>query len=175
LIAKVCDSFGSCYVSDIAAAIEYVVENKIAKVITISLGGGGTRWSNCDKDYLVQKVNWPVDKGVTVVAAAGNTAGIVSSPACALKAIAVGAVDKNYKRASFSGSGLALDIVAPGVSIYSTVPQNSYGFLSGTSMATPHVAGTVALLLEKNPKLSDSEIKTALYKSAKDLGIVGWD
>jgi subtilisin family serine protease len=174
-MAKVCDASGSCYVSDIAAAIEEVVNNKIAKVINISLGGGGTNKSNCDKDYLAQKVNWAVDNGVTVVAASGNTAGKVSSPACASKAIAVGAVDKSDKRANFSGSGLALDIMAPGVSIYSTLPQNSYASWSGTSMATPHVAGTIALLLEKNSSLSDADIKTALYKTAKDLGIAGWD
>jgi len=174
-IAKVCDASGSCYVSDIAAAIEYVVNNKVAKVMNISLGGRGTRLSNCDSDYLAQKVNWAVDNGVTVAAAAGNTAGIVSSPACASKAIAVGAVDKKDKGANFSGSGLALDIMAPGVSIYSTLPNNSYASWSGTSMATPHVAATIALLLEKNSSLSDAEIKTALYKTAKDLGRAGWD
>jgi subtilisin family serine protease len=174
-MAKVCDASGSCYVSDIAAAIEYVVENKIAKVMNISLGGGGTNKSDCDSNYLAQKVNWAVDNGVTVVAAAGNTAGIVSSPACASKAIAVGAVDKNDKRARWSGTGLALDIMAPGVSIYSTLPNNSYASYSGTSMATPHVAATVALLLEKNSNLTDSQIKDALYKTAKDLGKTGWD
>ncbi len=174
-MAKVCDASGACYVSDIAKAIEYIVDNKIAKIMNISLGGGGTKKSNCDTDYLAQKVNWAVDNGVTVVAAAGNTPGIVASPACASKAIAVGAVDKEDKRAVFSGSGLALDIVAPGVSIYSTLPQNSYGTFSGTSMATPHVSATVALLLEKNSSLNDSAIKKALYTSAKDLGRRGWD
>jgi len=174
-MAKVCDSSGSCYVSDIAAAIEYIVENKIAKVINISLGGGGTNKSNCDQDYLAQKVNWAVVNGMTVIAAAGNTPGIVSSPACASKAIAVGAVNKSDKRATFSGTGLALDIMAPGVSIYSTLPNNSYASWSGTSMATPHVSATVALLLEKNSSLTDSQIKEALYKTAKDLGKAGWD
>ncbi|MEM5772992.1 MAG: S8 family peptidase [Candidatus Aenigmatarchaeota archaeon] len=173
--AKVCDSSGSCYSSDIAAAIEYVVNNKIAKVISISLGGGGTTRANCDSDYLAKKVNWAVDHGVTVVAAAGNTGGIVASPACASKAIAVGAVDKNDVRASWSGSGLALDIVAPGVSIYSTLPNNNYASWSGTSMATPHVSAVIALLLQANPALTDSQIKEALYKTAKDLGSVGWD
>ncbi|MEM7827048.1 MAG: S8 family serine peptidase, partial [Candidatus Aenigmatarchaeota archaeon] len=59
-MAKVCDSSGSCYSSDIAAAIEYVVNNKIAKVMSISLGGGGTTKANCDSNYLAQKVNWAV-------------------------------------------------------------------------------------------------------------------
>jgi subtilisin family serine protease len=174
-MAKVCDASGSCYSSDIAAAIEYVVNNKIARIMSISLGGGGTSKANCDSDYLAKKVNWAVDNGVTVVAAAGNTGGKVSSPACASKAIAVGAVDKNDVRPSWSGSGNALDIVAPGVNIYSTLPNNNYASWSGTSMATPHVSAVVALLLQANPALTDSQIKEALYKTAKDLGSAGWD
>ncbi len=183
-MAKVCNSKGSCYTSDIAAAIEYVVKgpdgttntgDEPAKIMSISLGGGGTSRGNCDKDYLASKVNWAVDNGVTVVAAAGNSSSKVSSPGCASKAIAVGAVNKNDVRASWSGTGLALDIMAPGVSIYSTLPGNSYAFWSGTSMATPHVAATVALMRQKNSSITDTTIKNALYNTAKDLGQAGWD
>ncbi len=183
-MAKVCNSQGSCYVSDIAAAIEYVVKgtdgivnngDEPAKIMSISLGGGGTNRANCDRDYLASKVNWAVSNGVTVVAAAGNTANRVSSPACASKAIAVGAVSKSDVRASWSGTGLALDIMAPGVSIYSTLPNTTYASWSGTSMATPHISAVVSLLRQKNPTLTDSQIKNALYKTAKDLGNTGWD
>jgi len=173
-MAKVCDASGSCYTSDIAAAIEYVVNNNIAKIMSISLGGGGTSGANCDTDYLAQKVNWAVNNGVTVVAAAGNTSGKVSSPGCASKAIAVGAVNKSDVRASWSGTGLALDIMAPGVSIYSSV-IGGYATWSGTSMATPHISAVVALLKQVNSALTDAEIKDALYKTAKDLGTAGWD
>lgn len=182
-MAKVCNSEGSCYTSDIAAAIEYVVKgpdeianngDEPAKIISISLGGGGTAASNCDRDYLASKVNWAVNNGVTIVAAAGNSAGKVSSPGCASKVIAIGAVDKSDVRASWSGTGLALDIMAPGVSIYSTI-IGSYASWSGTSMATPHVSAVVALLRQKKPSVTDSEIKNALYKTAKDLGKAGWD
>jgi len=173
-MAKVCNAQGSCYSSDIAAAIEYVVNNKIANIISISLGGGGTSGANCDTDYLAQKVNWAVDNGVTVAAAAGNTSGIVSSPGCAGKAIAVGAVDKSDVRASWSGTGSALDIMAPGVNIYSSI-IGGYASWSGTSMATPHISATVALLRQVNPALTDAQIKDALYKTAKDLGATGWD
>jgi minor extracellular protease Epr len=175
-MGKVCNAQGSCYVSDIATAIDYVVANQgtTGRVISMSLGGGGTTGSNCDRDYLASKVNAAVKKGVTVVVAAGNDGRTVSSPGCASGAIAVGAVDKSDKRASFSGRGLALDIMAPGVSIYSTVP-GGYESWSGTSMATPHVAATVALMLQKNPKLTDSSIKNKLYTTAKDLGTRGWD
>ena len=183
-MAKVCDASGSCYTSDIATAIDYVVNgpdgspntgDEPAKIMSISLGGGGTRATNCDGDYLASKVNWAVSNGVTVVVAAGNTGGIVSSPGCASGAISVGAVDKNDVRSSWSGSGLALKIVAPGVSIYSSLPSNTYASWSGTSMATPHVAATVALMRHVNPSLTDSQIKSILYSTAKDLGSVGWD
>ncbi|MFH1473568.1 MAG: S8 family peptidase [Candidatus Aenigmatarchaeota archaeon] len=183
-MAKVCDSGGSCYTSDIAAAIDYVVDgpdgapntgDEPAKIMSISLGGGGTSRSNCDNDYLASKVNWAVSKGVTVVAAAGNTGRVVSSPGCASGAIAVGAVDKGDVRPSWSGSGSALDIVAPGVSIYSSLPGGAYASWSGTSMATPHVSATVALMRQVNPSLTDSQIKSILYSTAKDLGSAGWD
>lgn len=182
-MAKVCNASGSCYTSDIAAAIEYVVKgpdgiinngDEPAKIMSISLGGGGTSTANCDTDYLAQKVNWAVDNGVTVAVAAGNTSGRVSSPGCASKAIAVGAVDKNDVRASWSGTGLALDIMAPGVNIYSSI-IGGYDSWSGTSMATPHISATIALLRQVNSALADSQIKDALYKTAKDLGTAGWD
>jgi minor extracellular protease Epr len=183
-MAKVCDASGSCYTSDIAAAIDYVVNgpdgtpntgDEPAKIMSISLGGGGTRAANCDSDYLASRVNWAVSNGVTVVVAAGNTGGIVSSPGCASGAISVGAVDKNDVRPSWSGSGSALKIVAPGVSIYSSLPGNTYASWSGTSMATPHVSATIALIKQKDPSLTDSDIKNILYTTAKDLGSAGWD
>ncbi|OGJ17889.1 hypothetical protein A3K73_04415 [Candidatus Pacearchaeota archaeon RBG_13_36_9] len=178
-IAKVCDYEGYCYESDIIAAIEYIVDNNIAEIISMSLGGDGTSGVDCDEDYVAEKVNWAVDKGVTVVAAAGNAGGFVSTPACASKAIAVGAVDKyNDLRADWSGTGLALDIMAPGVSIYSTISYygaDGYDSWSGTSMATPHISAAVALLKQVNPSLTDAQIKDALYKTAKDLGTPGWD
>lgn len=168
--AKVCDSQGRCYESDIAKAIEYVAYNKPARIISMSLGGGGSAGKNCDRDYLARKVNWASKNGVLVIAAAGNTKGIVSSPACASQAIAVGAVDKTDKLAWFSGTGNSLDLLAPGVSIYSTWLNNGYATLSGTSMATPHVSATAALLLDKNSSLSNADIKNALYASAVNLG-----
>ncbi len=174
-MAKVCNGSGSCYTADMAAAMEYIVNNNIAKVMSISIGGGGTTAANCDSDYLANKVNWAVSNGVTAAIAAGNAGNVISSPGCASGAIAVGAVNINDVRASFSGTGLALDIMAPGVSIYSTLPANTYASWSGTSMATPHVAATIALMREKNSGLTDSQIKNALYSTAKDLGAAGWD
>ncbi len=175
-MGKVCKASGLCYASNIAKAIEFVALNNVSKIMSISLGGGGTKYASCDKDYIAKKVNWAVTNyGITAVIAAGNSGGTVSSPGCASKAIAVGAVNNQDVRASWSGSGKALDIVAPGVGIYSTLPGNSYASFSGTSMATPHVAATIALMKQKNPSITDSQIKNTLYGTAQDLGVAGWD
>ncbi|MBI2647639.1 S8 family serine peptidase [Candidatus Woesearchaeota archaeon] len=173
--AKVCNIFGICHLSDIEAAIEYIVDNNIAKIMSMSFGSGGTDKENCDSDLLSQKVNWAVSNGVTVVVASGSEAGNVSSPGCASGAIAVGNVDSNDVRVSNSGSGLALDIMAPGFHIYSTITGGLYAYIGGTSMSTPHVSATIALLRQANPSLTDAEIKDVLYRTAKDLGTAGWD
>jgi len=172
-MAKVCDGSGSCYTSDIVAAIQDVVTNKRAEVMSISLGGGGTRNSNCDSDYLASQINWAYNNGVVAVVAAGNSGNsTVSSPACASKAIAVAAVDRSDNRASFSSYGNALKdhgVAAPGVSIYSTLPGNSYASWSGTSMATPHVSAAIALMLWKNPSLTPANIRSTIFSSANCL------
>jgi subtilisin family serine protease len=180
-MAKVCDASGSCYSSDIAAAIQYVVNNHIAKVMSISLGGGGTSGANCDGDYLASQINWAFANGVVAVIAAGNSGSpIVGSPACASKAIAVAAVDSSDNVAYFSSYGNALKdhgVAAPGVNIYSTVPTGScplcsstgYAYLSGTSMATPHVSATVALMLSKNPSLTPADIRSIILNAADCL------
>jgi len=174
---KVCDASGSCPTSAIAAAIDYVVANKATtgRVISMSLGGGGTGASNCDRDYLAKKVNAAASAGVTSVIAAGNNGKTVSSPGCASKAIAVGAVDDASVRAYFSGKGKALDIMAPGVGIMSSVAGGTYESWSGTSMATPHVSAVIALMLQKNPSITDAAIKSCLYSTATNLGAAGWD
>jgi len=161
---KVCNANGECYEDDMVAAMEAAVGTD-AKVMSISIGGGSFTGENCDSDPLAAKVNWVVSQGLTVVVAAGNDGRGVSSPGCASGAIGVGAVDSNNNVVYFSGRGKALDIVAPGVSIYSTL-IGGYGTMSGTSMATPHVAGVVTLLLDANSGLTTSEIKNALYDSA---------
>jgi len=161
---KVCSASGSCYEDDMIAAMEAAAQTD-AKVMSISIGGGSYTAENCDSDTLAAKVNWVADQGLTVVVAAGNNGKGVSSPGCASKAIAVGAVDKTNNVPYWSGRGKALDIASPGVSIYSSV-IGGYGYMSGTSMATPNVAGIAALLLQANPGLTAGEIKTALYSTA---------
>jgi hypothetical protein len=181
VVGKVCGDDGWCLESDIMAGLEWAL-GRGARVINLSLGGG-TFGDHCDDDPLARAVNWTVDQGATVVAAAGNSGQGVGTPACASKAIAVGAVDRSDVRAPWSSIGPALDLMAPGVDILSSYscaaagscPVPSYAWLSGTSMATPHVVGVAALLLERMPSLTPREIANILTETAVDRGPPGFD
>ncbi len=170
---KVCDKNGYCLEDDMMAAMEFAVNNEIAEVMSISIGGGNFG-NHCDSDPLAAKVNWVVDNGFTTAVAAGNEGSGVSSPACASKAVAVGAVDKSGVVPYWSNRGSALDILAPGVDILSSYSclaagdcnNTWYAYMSGTSMSTPHIAGVAALLLQTKPSATDDEIKTAMYSTA---------
>ena len=175
LAAKVLSRNGTGYTSDVIAALEWC-RDQGAQVINMSLGGG-TFSEACDSEPLAAASNAVVDDGVTVVVAAGNDGrpDRISSPACASKVIAVGAVDKLDQHASYSNGGPLLDITAPGTSIRSTYPGGGFANLTGTSMATPHVAGAAALLLSSRPMLKPNEVETVLKASARDLGAAGFD
>jgi len=150
-------------------------------VISISIGGGLWINKNCDEDPLAKKVNWAVRKGVPVVVAVGNFPYGVSSPACGSKAIAVGALGSWYYPWEpeyydwvdfFSGRGYAMKdhgVLAPGVFVYSTLPGDDYGYMSGTSMACPHVAGLIALMRQKDPRLPSESIKRIIFRTAEDV------
>ncbi|HII30379.1 TPA: S8 family serine peptidase [Candidatus Woesearchaeota archaeon] len=170
---KVCDADGWCYEDDMMAAMEYAVDNLDARVMSISIGGDNFG-SHCDSDPVAAKVNWVADNGIVVAVAAGNEASGVSSPACASKAIAVGAVDKAGVVPYWSNHGTALDIVAPGVDILSTYSCLAagdclyywYAYMSGTSMSAPHIAGVAALLLQAKPTATADEVKQAMFSTA---------
>ena len=111
-----------------------------------------------------------------MVIAAGNDGNSgVSIPGCISYSTTIGAVDSRDKVASFSGRGNAVDISAPGVNIYSSWLGSSYFTASGTSMATPMVTGTVALIKAAHPAYTVSQVQDALFKTAKDLGKSGKD
>ncbi|AOK31301.1 MULTISPECIES: S8 family peptidase [Burkholderia] len=143
-----------------------------ANVLNMSLGGSGR---TCSQTYQ-NAINEITYRGTTIVVAAGNegTSVSTSQPANCQGVITVGATDRNGVRASFSNYGAAVKISAPGVGILSTLNAgrtspgaDSYASYNGTSMATPHVAGTVALMLAINPTLSPSQILQRLQASAR--------
>nr|WP_306672428.1 S8 family serine peptidase [Geothrix fuzhouensis] len=146
-----------------------------AQVINLSLGGTGD-----PDDAVSQVVDIAVNAGVVCVVAAGNSGSnysTIGSPACAREALTVGASDNQDLMAYFSSRGpsqpdLAIkpDLTAPGVSIRSTWPGGGYQVESGTSMAAPHVAGAVALLLQLHPTWTPDIVKAVLSERAKDLG-----
>ncbi|MBD2291820.1 S8 family serine peptidase [Microcystis wesenbergii FACHB-1317] len=166
---KVLSDSGSGTYSGVAQGIRYAVDNG-ADVINMSLGGGST-------DSAVQSaLQYASSRGVIVVMAAGNEgAAQPGYPASSATSwgLAVGAVDSSNQMASFSnraGSNSSMSYVtAPGVQVYSTLPNGGYGFLSGTSMATPHVAGVVALMLSANPNLTDAQVRQIITTTAGNV------
>jgi len=160
---KVLGDNGSGQYSWIANGIVWAADNG-AHVINMSLGGSST------SSTLEAAVKYAYGKGVVLVAAAGNeNTSAPSYPAYYPECIAVAATDQNDAKASFSNYGSWVDIAAPGVSIYSTLPNHpnrigtrNYGSLSGTSMAAPHVAGVAALMKARYPALTNAEIAQKL-------------
>jgi len=174
---KVLDSGGSGYISDVIAGIQWAVDNGM-DIISMSFG------SNSNSRSLQNACDNAYGNGLILVAAAGNDykawgswweANTVDYPARYNSVIAVGATDKNNNKASWSSTGSALELAAPGVSIYSTYWNDSYTTKSGTSMACPHVAGVAALILAGEPGLSNAQVRTRLRQTANDLGSVGRD
>ncbi len=172
---KVLDSSGSGSLSQTIAGIDWAVAND-AQIISMSLSTspadseGTTR--NCDTVHpsLTTAINNAVAAGVTVVAGAGNSgASGLGAPGCISSVIAVGAVDSTDTVAGWSGRGAALQdhgVAAPGVGIYSAYLNGGYTTFSGTSMATPMVSGTIALMLSKNPNLTPSSIHSILFSNS---------
>jgi subtilisin family serine protease len=158
---------------DSAAAIIYAADNG-ADVMNLSWGGYG------ESAVIRDAIEYAISKGVAVVAASGNSAtSELHFPSANDNVISVGAINSRSDLAHFSNYGYTVDLVAPGVSIQSTIPTGfvaeAYAPLSGTSMASPHVAGAAALLISEDPTLTPEEVRAALRAGARDLGEAGWD
>jgi serine protease len=137
-----------------------------ADIISMSYGGSG--------GALVSELilNQAYASGIVLIAAAGNdNTNTQHFPAAYSNVIAVGATDQNDAKASFSNYGNWVDVMAPGVSIYSTLTENgnTYGNLSGTSMATPLVAGLAALVLSHEPGLTPTQVKTKIQQGCENI------
>jgi hypothetical protein len=163
--------FSSDYI--VAEGILEAIRQK-AQVINLSLG------SSVPSPIVEEAIKKAIDANITVVAAAGNSGiNMNEYPAAYEGVIGVGATNAKNELADFSTYGPAVDVVAPGEDIYSSVydvdKKSTFMNLSGTSMATPVVTATVAMLLSQNPKLTPYEINYILNKTAKDLGAKGYD
>jgi serine protease len=157
-----CDGSGSN--SGVIAGIDWVAANHVKPAVAnMSLGGGASSATD-------NAVNSAVSAGVTMVVAAGNDNSNACnySPARAANAITVGSTTSTDARSSFSNYGTCLDIYAPGSSITSTwsTSNTSTNTISGTSMASPHVAGVAALYLDDNPNASPSQVQAAISSAA---------
>lgn len=140
-----------------------------AKVISMSLGGEYS-------DVMQDAVRYAYDHGVLLVAAAGNQGSITKwYPAGYDEVLAVSATDSTDQLASFSSYGEWIEVSAPGVDVYSTIPSNSYASWSGTSMAAPHVAGVAALIWSAFPHYTRDQVRRLLEGTADDLGESGFD
>lgn len=167
---KVMNDSGSGDYASIINGIKYAADHG-AQVISMSLGGPG--FSQAMQDA----VNYAISRGASVVAASGNSNSAVAFPGNCDGVITVGAVDSNNQRASFSNYGPEMDVVAPGVNIISSYKgnANSYTAMSGTSMATPFVAGVTALVRAANPNLTSAQVTQIIDQAATDLGTAGFD
>ncbi|XP_070544130.1 extracellular serine proteinase-like [Ptychodera flava] len=171
---RVLNCFGSGSASRTIAAMDTIANSGIKPgVVSMSLSGGRSTLQNLAVARLTEM-------GYIVVVAAGNSAQDASneSPASAEEAITVGATNSRDEFAWYSNFGNSVNILAPGSDVLSAwiTSNDAYGIMSGTSMATPHVAGVAALLLELNSTLTQTQVSELLLSSAKqdriDMSIV---
>lgn len=164
---RVLDASGSGSNTGVAAGVRYAANNG-AQIINLSLGGPYS-------SELEAAIRYAISRGVVVVSAAGNEAARLPGFPASLKipgSIAVGAIDQAKRVANFSNrAGLSLVdyVVAPGVNILSTTPNNTYEALNGTSMAAPHVSGLVALMLNANPTLTPTQVAGLLTQTGSSI------
>ena len=164
------DGFGSDYLCKLG--IDYALQND-AKVVNLSFGGYCEE-KNC---ILSKAVKNAVSKGVTVIVSAGNDETDTANfcPANVSQAITVTASDIFDELASFSNFGAAVDICAPGYDIYSAIRGGEYGWMSGTSMASPHISAAAAMIKMNEPNLTPAQIESKITASAQDAGTKGKD
>jgi subtilisin family serine protease len=159
---KVLDANGSGTFDDVIAGMQWAVDNHM-EVASMSLGADQGNQALADMVKAMKK------GGVTLVAAAGNSGGAVGFPGGYPEAIAVAAGDNNDQLADFSSRGPEVAVIAPGVDIYSLSKNGGYETMSGTSMATPHVAGLAVLYVSKHKGATPDQVRAALSAASTKL------
>ncbi len=166
---KCLDDGGGGTWTSVAQAIIWAADHG-AWVESMSLGGSG------GSSEAQNAVDYAFGNGVLLIAAAGNTGSRnVLYPAAYANCYAVSATTMTDAFASFSSYGPQVDVSAPGDTVYSTYPTNSYAWLSGTSMACPHVSGLAVLLWSLDRSLTRDELWNVIITTCDDKGPVGWD
>ncbi|NPC93456.1 S8 family serine peptidase [Bacillus sp. WMMC1349] len=162
LPVKVLDRSGEGDTEKIAYGIIYAVDHG-AKVINLSLGGPYSR-------VIEYALKYAQSKNVTVIAASGNEgASELSYPASSKYTISVGATNQLALVSDYSNYGKGLDLVAPGSDIPSLVPDGNVTYMSGTSMAAPHVSAVAGLLISQNPSLKPNQVAKFLKETTADV------
>ncbi|MDQ3111844.1 MAG: S8 family serine peptidase [Bacteroidota bacterium] len=156
----------SASASSVTNGYDGVVYAVSAGAEVISMSWGGTGSSTTAQNIIT----WASQQGVVLIAAAGNNnVSTMFYPAGYTECIAVAATSSNDAKASFSNYGSWIDISAPGNNIYSTLPSNGYGNLSGTSMACPLVAGLAGLMLSLNPLMTAADVRNCIQNNATNI------
>jgi subtilisin family serine protease len=163
---KVLDNAGNGTYVNVALGIRYAVDHG-ANIINLSLG------STFNSPLIAEAIDYAYQHGVTVVASTGNTNSAVMYPAALPHVIAVGAVNNSGELWALSNHGAEVDLVAPGVGIFSSDIPN-YRTRSGTSMAAAHVSGLASLLLGMT-SLTPEQVESTMEETSRDLGAAGWD
>jgi subtilisin family serine protease len=174
---KVLDKKGNGWLSDLIEALNWCVENRI-QVINMSFG------STTDNPSFHEAIINAYNAGILMISSAGNngsSGGTIEFPARYPEVIAVSAVDQFNRFASFSSFGPEIELIAPGLNILSTYRNGSYALMEGTSMASPFVSGTAALLmttpiqtrydLDHNNRWDPVEVRLKLKETAENLGL----
>ncbi|MFW5943085.1 MAG: S8 family serine peptidase [Chloroflexota bacterium] len=167
LPVKVLSADGQGSAETVAQGIQYAADAG-AQILNMSLGF--TAGCGCSQT-VATAINYAFDRGSLLVAASGNDSnkGVLSYPAASPRVMSVGSSNHNDQESDFSNFSAELDIMAPGEDIYSLELDDGYLTASGTSAASPHVAGVAGLVLSANPSLTNAQLWHRLYQSADDF------
>lgn len=164
---KALTNSGGGSVASVIDGIEWACEQDV-QIINMSFG------MRSYSQALEEAVEAAYESGILIVAAAGNDGDSLDNvlyPARFEQVMAVSAALSNDQITTTSSRGPDIELIAPGQDVFSTIPDNNYDYMSGTSMAAPHVAGSAALLLGADDGLSNIEVRELLQQNAEDLGL----